>query len=82
MGDLGRFLGQGFVVEFTCLVGVEAEVELVVPAEFETRLGQGVVADLGTGVTLGEVGGMGGEFVGDDADLDVVLVRQAASVPP
>jgi len=33
MGDLGRFLGQGFVVEFTRLVGIEAEVELVVPAE-------------------------------------------------
>jgi hypothetical protein len=36
-----------------------------------------VVADLRAGVALGEVGGVGGELVGDDAFLDVVLVGQA-----
>jgi hypothetical protein len=59
------------------LSGIEAEVELVVPAEFEARLGQRVIADLRAGVALGEVGGVGGQLVGDDADLDVVLVGQA-----
>ena len=65
--DLGRILGQGFVVEFARLVGVEAEVELVFPAEFEARLGQRVVADLRAGMAFGQVGGMGGDLVGDDA---------------
>src|SRR5574343_94481 len=77
VGDLGRFLGQRFVVEFTRLVRVETEVELVVPAELKARLGQRVVTDLGAGVSLGQVGGMGGELVGDDAFLDVILVGQA-----
>jgi hypothetical protein len=52
VGDLGRFLGQGFVVEFARLVRIEAEVELVVPAELEARLGQRVVADLRAGWPL------------------------------
>ncbi len=38
VGDLGGFLGQGFVVEALGFVGVEAEVELVGPAEFEAGL--------------------------------------------
>ena len=59
------------------VIGVEAEVELVFPAEFEAGLAEGVVAVLGAGVAFGEVGGVGGEFVGDDADFDVVLVGQA-----
>jgi hypothetical protein len=77
VGDLGRFLGQGFVVELARLVRVEAEVELVFPAELEAGLAQGVVADLRAGVALGQVGGVGGDLVGDDAFLDVVLVGQA-----
>ena len=36
--ELGAFLRQGFVVKFLRLFGVEAEVELVGPAEFEARL--------------------------------------------
>ena len=59
------------------LVRVEAEVELVVPAELVARLGQRVVADLRAGVALGEVGGVRGQLVGDDAFLDVIFVGQA-----
>src|SRR5574343_453682 len=77
VGDLGRLLGQGLVVEFARLVRVETEVELVFPAKLVARLGHGVVADLRAGVALGEVSGVGGELVGDDAFLDVVLVGQA-----
>lgn len=33
--------------------GVEAEVELILPAELEAGLGEGVVAVLGAGVSLG-----------------------------
>jgi hypothetical protein len=67
VGELGAILGQGLVVEFARLVRVEAEVELVVPAEFEARLAQRVVADLRARVALGQIGGVGGELVGDDA---------------
>ena len=37
MGQLGAMLRQGLVVEFAGLVGIEPEVELVFPAELETR---------------------------------------------
>src|SRR6185436_3618233 len=36
-----------------------------------------IVAVLGTGVAFGEVGGVGGELVGDNAGLDVFLVGEA-----
>src|SRR4030095_11205163 len=77
MGGLGAFGGQGLVVIFLGGVGIERQVELVAPAEFEPGFRQRIVADLGGGVALGEVGGVGGELVGDDADLDVVAVGQA-----
>ena len=57
-------------------VGIEREVELVLPAEVEARARDGVVADLRGGMALGEIGGMGGDAVGDDAGLDVVAVGQ------
>lgn len=65
MRDLGRVLGQGFVVVRARGVRVQAKVELVLPTELEARLGQRVVADLRARVALGEVGGMGGDLVGD-----------------
>ena len=67
MRDLGGFLGQRLVVEFARLVRVQAEIELVVPAEFETRLGQRVVADLRARMALGQIGRMRRDLVGDDA---------------
>jgi hypothetical protein len=57
--------------------GVEAEVELIFPAEFKARLAQRVVAVLRAGMALGEVGGVRGDLVGDDAVFHVFLVRQA-----
>src|ERR1017187_9219044 len=44
--DLGAVLGQNLVVELARLIRIEAEVELIVPAKFEARLGQRVIADL------------------------------------
>ena len=58
-------------------VGVQGEVELVLPAEVEAGVGQGVVPGLGAGVGFGEVGGVGGDLVGDDPVFDVVTVGQA-----
>ena len=68
---------EGFVVVFAGGDGIEGEVELVFPAEFEAGFGEGVVAVLGAGVAFGEVCGVGGEFVGDDAGFDVFLVGEA-----
>src|SRR5204863_2378259 len=76
MRELRSFLGQGLVVELLCLVRVEAEIELVLPAEFETRLRKCVVSDLRAGMPLGEVGGMRRDLVRHDTVLDVALVRQ------
>ncbi len=69
----GAFLREGFVVELAGGHGVEAEVELIFPAELEAGFAQGVVAVLGAGVAFGEVGGVGGDLVGDDAVFDVFL---------
>ena len=77
MRGLGGFLRQGLVVVFLGALGIEGQGELVGPAEFETGLGERVVADLRGGMALGEVGSVGGDLVGDDAFTDVVLVRQA-----
>ena len=77
MRHLVRFLGQRLVVVFERGVGIEGQVELVHPAEFEPRAGQRVVAQLRRRMALGEIGGMRRDLVGDDAVLDVVAVRQA-----
>ena len=65
VGGFGSVLGEGFVVIEAGGDGIEAEVELVFPAEFKTGFAEGVVAVLGTGVAFGEVRSMGGELVGD-----------------
>jgi hypothetical protein len=38
MRELGALLRQGFVVEFLRLLRIDAEVELIGPAELEARL--------------------------------------------
>src|ERR1700704_4656099 len=64
MRGLRAFLREGFVVEFAGGLGIEAEVELILPAELEAGFAQGVVTVLGAGVAFGEVGGVGGDLVG------------------
>src|SRR5207244_4316143 len=39
VGELGAFLGQGFVVVFARDFGIEGEIELIFPAEFKTSFG-------------------------------------------
>ncbi len=77
MRHLVGVLGQSLVVEGARPVRVQPQVELVLPAEFEARLGNGVVAQLGAGHALAQVRRVGGDLVGDDAFLDVVPVGQA-----
>ncbi len=81
MRHLVRLLGQRLVVVVARGVGVEREVELVDPAELEAGAGERVVAQLRRRVALGEVGGVGGDLVGDDAVLDVVRGRAGRDAP-
>ena len=60
------------VVDGACWI--EAEGELVAPAELEAGFGDGVVTLLGSGVSFGEVGRVGGDLVGDHSFADVVAV--------
>jgi hypothetical protein len=50
------------------------QVELIPPAELEPGPGEGVVADLGTRMALGQISRVGRDLVGDHALTDVVLV--------
>ena len=77
MRDLVRILRQGLVVVGARGVGVEANVELVLPTEVEARPREGVVAHLRGRMALGEIARMGGDAVGDDAHLHIVPVGQA-----
>ena len=61
MGDLVRVLRQRLVVVGAGGVGVEAEVELVLPAELEAGAAEGVVPHLRGRVALGQIGGVGGD---------------------
>ena len=77
MGRLCRFLRQRGVVVGGRRHRVERQVELVAPAKLKARVRKRVVARLGEGVPLGQVGRVGGNLVGDDAGFDVVPVGQA-----
>ena len=66
-----------FVEVFQCTVGVEAQVELVAPAEFIACFAQGVVSYLRSRMTFCEVGSMGSNLIGDDSRTHVFAVRQS-----
>src|SRR3989442_3389296 len=74
--SLGAFLRKGLVVELARGLRIEREIELIFPAKFETRFADRVVAVLGAGMAFGEIGGVRGDLVGDDAVLHVLLIRQ------
>ncbi len=64
-------------MELAGALRVEAKVELIFPSKLEESFAQGVVAVLGAGVPFGDVGGVDGDFVGDDAVLYVLFVGQS-----
>src|SRR5438067_6724337 len=74
--QLRAVLRQGFVVEIFCGRWIEAEVELVFPAEFESSLTERVVPLLSAGMAFCEIRGMSSNLVCDDAVLDILLIRQ------
>mmetsp|Transcript_3260 Transcript_3260/g.7596 ORF Transcript_3260/g.7596 Transcript_3260/m.7596 type:complete len:406 (+) Transcript_3260:323-1540(+) len=67
---------DGLVMHAPCSDGIQGEIELVVPAELKAGLGERVIPLLGLGMTLGEVGSMGRDAVGDDAGLHILTVWQ------
>ncbi len=77
MSGLGTVLRQRFIVKGLCFVRIEREIKLIFPAKFEAGFADGVVAFLGRGMPFPEVGGVGGDLVGDDAFADVVAVGEA-----
>ena len=58
-------------------VGIQGQVELVLPTELVTGLAHRVVADFRARMLLGDVGRVGGYLVGNDAHPHVFLLRQA-----
>ena len=74
MRHLVPLLRQRRVVEGAGSVRVERQVELVLPAEIEARARERIVTGTRSRVALGEIGGVRGDLVGDDAHLDVVAI--------
>ncbi len=68
---------QVFIVVGAGEFGVEAEIEMALPVEGGAGLGEFVVAVARAGDSQGDVGGVGGDFVGDAALFHVVLFGQA-----
>jgi hypothetical protein len=67
MRQLVRILfWQSLVVKGTRCGRIEGQIELVFPAELETRPGQGIVADLRARMSFCQVGRVRGEPIGND----------------
>ena len=69
VGGLGRLGRQGFIVVVPGSLGIQGEIELVLPAKFKAGAGEGVVSVLGAGMSLGHVRRMGSNLVGDESLL-------------
>ena len=76
MRHLVSLLRQCRVVKGAGGVRVEREIELVLPTEIEACARERIVACARPGVSLGEIGGMGSDLVGDDAGLDVIAIGE------
>src|SRR5580698_525776 len=74
---LVKIVGQSFVVHAASGFGIERQFKLFVPVEKETRVGKSVVAIASAGAVTSNVGGVSGNFIGDDSLLHVFGVGQA-----
>ena len=79
--DLNASCGQGLVVHAAGGLGVEGEPELLFPVEVVAGAGERVVAVAGAGAVAGQVGGVGGDLVGDHALAARLRPRAAPGVP-
>src|ERR1700761_605593 len=74
MRGFGSVVGQSFIVKLTSTVGIKAQVELVLPTELETCLGESIVPNLCSGQSLGQICRMRGDFVANDACTDILSI--------
>ena len=79
--EIGAAHGAILPVGVACLseilqgqLRVEREMELITPAEIETGFRQGVVADGGSGMSFGQVGGMGSYLIGNDTCAYIIFI--------
>src|SRR5689334_23615077 len=77
MRHLGALSGKRLVMERLRRFRIERERELITPTELEARLAHRIVPDARRGVPLGEIGGVRGDAIGDDACLHVVAVGKS-----
>lgn len=76
MRHFAGLLGQGFVVVGAGGKRVERQIKLVFPAELKARFRHRVITDLRPRMPFRQVGGMGGNLVGNQPLLDIFFVRQ------
>src|SRR5437588_471859 len=69
-------LRERFIMKFPSRIRIYLKRKLILLPELISRFADGVVAVLGAGMAFGQIGCVRGDFVGDDAVLDVLLVRQ------
>ena len=55
---------------------IERERELLLPVEFVAGVAERVIAIAGAGTSSGDIGGVGGNLVGNDAVFHVFLIGQ------
>ena len=73
---LGPVCRECSVVELPCTLGIEAEIELVLPSELEPSLGERVVPVLCTWVALRKIGRVCGELVGHNPFTHIIAVGE------
>lgn len=61
-------------MELTRTVRIEAQVELILPTELKTRLGESIVPQLYARPSFGQVRGVYGDLVANDARPDIFFV--------
>src|SRR5436853_4303256 len=69
-------LRESLIMKFTSSFGIQSQIKLVLPSKLETRFADGVVAVLRARMAFGQIGGVGGDFIGNDPVLYVFFVRQ------
>src|SRR3989304_223833 len=73
-GEFGMHAGQRLVVVFSGEFRIERQVELVLPAEFEPGFRKCIVPGLSAWMTLGQIGRMGSDLVGDQPFLHIIFI--------
>src|SRR5215472_7198602 len=58
-------------------LGIKRKVKLILPAKLEACLGKRIITHLGTGMSLGQIGGMSRDLVSNYPIFYIVFIRQA-----